>query len=95
MKYYSIDNPSYSPLIKKAKIRNNSPNTFNNVLEPDYTISFSIEEGNPPITISCKDSTTKDNNSTIKDNTNLRTNTNPLKALEPPIGIYYFENCLL
>ena len=45
MKYYSIDNSSYSPLIKKAKVLNKSPNTLNNVLELNYTISFSTKEG--------------------------------------------------
>jgi len=68
VKYYSIDNSSYSPLIKKAKVLNKSPNTLNNVLELNYTISFSTKEGNLPIIVNREDSTIRDNNSALKDN---------------------------
>jgi len=68
VKYYSIDNPSYSPLIKKAKVLNKSPNILNNVLELNYTISFSTKEGNLPTIVSREDSTIRDNDSTLKDN---------------------------
>jgi len=68
IKHYSIDNPSYSPLIKKAKVLNKSPNTLNDVLELNYTISFSTKEGNLPTIVSREDSTLKDNDSTLKDN---------------------------
>jgi len=68
VKYYSINNPSYSPLIKKAKVLNKSPNILNNVLEPNYTISFSTKEGNLLTIISKEDSTIRDNNSTLKNN---------------------------
>jgi hypothetical protein len=37
-------------------------------LEPNYTISFSTKEGDPPTIVSRGDSTTKDDNSTPKDN---------------------------
>jgi hypothetical protein len=63
-----MNNPSYSSLIKKAKVLNKSPNIFNNILEPNYTISFSTKEGNLPTIVSRRDSTIKDNNSTLKDN---------------------------
>ena len=68
IKHYSIDNPSYSPLIKKAKVLNKSPNTLNDVLELNYTISFSTKEGNLPTIVSREDSALKDNNSALKDN---------------------------
>jgi len=68
VKYYSIDDPSYSPLIKKAKVLNKSPNILNNVLELNYTISFSTKEGNLLTIVSREDSTIRDNNSTLKDN---------------------------
>ena len=68
IKYYSIDDPSYSPSIKKAKVLNKSPNTLNDVLEPNYTISFSTKEGDPPAIVSREDSALKDNNSSLKDN---------------------------
>jgi len=68
IKYYSIDDPSYSPLIKKAKVLNKSPNILYNVLELNYTISFSTKEGDPPTIVSREDSALKDNNSSLKDN---------------------------
>jgi len=68
IKYYSTNNPSYSPLIKKAKGLNKSPNILNNVLELNYTISFSTKEGNLLAIVSREDSTMRDNNSTLKDN---------------------------
>jgi hypothetical protein len=68
IKYYSTDNPSHGPLIKKAKVLNKSPNTLNNVLEPNYTISFSTKEGDLPTIVSGEDSAPKDDDSTLKDN---------------------------
>jgi hypothetical protein len=68
IKYYSIDNLSYSPLIKKAKVLNKSPNTLNDVLELNYTISFSTKEGNLLTIVSREDSTLKDNISTSRIN---------------------------
>jgi hypothetical protein len=62
-----MDNPSHGPSIKKAKVLNKSPNTFNNVLEPNYTISFSTKEGDPPTIVSGGDSATKDDDSAPKD----------------------------
>ena len=75
-----MNNPSYSPSIKKAKVLNKSLNTLNNVLEPNYTISFSTKEGNPPAIVSREGSTTRDNNSTLKDNNStLKDNNSTLK----------------
>jgi len=68
IKYYSIDNPSHSPLTKKAKVLNKSPNILNDILEPNYTISFSTKEGDLPAIVSREDSAPKDNNSSLKDN---------------------------
>jgi len=68
IKHYSIDNPSYSPSIKKAKVLNKSPNILNNVLELNYTISFSTKKGDLLAIVSKEDSTLKNNNSTLKDN---------------------------
>ena len=80
MKYYSINNPSYSPLIKKAKVLNKSPNILNNVLEPNYTISFSTKEGNLLTIVSREDSTIRDNNSALKNNNStLKDNNSTLK----------------
>jgi hypothetical protein len=137
VKYYNTNNFSYSPLIKKARILNNSLITLNNILELDYIISFSTKEGDLLAIISKKDFIIKSNSSTLKDSIftigndnsalknniyttgnndsttksydftirgnsssiensiSLKTNTEPLIALEPLISIRYFENYLL
>ena len=87
MKYYSIDNPSYSSLIKKAKVLNKSPNILNNILELDYTISFNTKKGNLLITISKKDSIIKSNSSTLKDSIYIiGDNNSTIKGYNSTIG---------
>jgi hypothetical protein len=49
-------------------VLNKSPNILNNILELNYTISFSTKEDDPPTIVSRGDSNTKDNNSAPKDN---------------------------
>jgi hypothetical protein len=109
-------------LIKKARILDNSPDTLNDILELDYTISFSTKEGDLLVIVSEKDSVMKGDGSTpkdsvsitgdddsitkgydsiiggdgssIEDSASLKTNAEPPIALEPPVSIRYFENCL-
>jgi hypothetical protein len=63
-----MDDSSRGPLIKKAKVLNKSPNMLNNILEPNYTISFSTKEGDPLTIASRGDSAIKDDDFTLKDN---------------------------
>jgi len=80
IKYYSTNNLSYSSLIKKVKVLNKLLNILNNVLELNYTISFSTKEGNLLAIVSREDSTIRDNNSTLKDNdSTLKDNNSTLK----------------
>jgi len=66
-KHHSADDPGRGPSTKKAKVLDKSPDTLNDVLEPNHTVSFSTEEGDPPATASGEDSAPKDDDSAPKD----------------------------
>ena len=88
-KRLNIDNPNYSPLIKKIKVYNNSPNISNRALELDPLTSSNLVKDTLLIPI--------DSENPIIENIiiTLKSKVKPSLVLIPLISIYYFMYYLL
>jgi hypothetical protein len=80
-----MDNPNHSPLIKKTKVYNNSPNIPNRALELDSPTSSNLVKDTLPIPINSENPTIENIIITLK------------SKVEPPlvlillISIHYFK----
>jgi hypothetical protein len=88
-KRLNIDNPNYSPLIKKIKVYNDSSNILNRALELDPPTSSNLVKDTLPVPINSENPTIENIIITLK------SKVEPPLVLTPLIGIYYFKYCLL
>jgi hypothetical protein len=80
-----MDNPNYSPLIKKIKVYNNSLNILNRALELDPPTSSNLVKDTPPLLINSENPIIENIIITLK------TKVKPPLVLIPLNSIYYFE----
>jgi 23S rRNA maturation-related 3'-5' exoribonuclease YhaM len=83
-----MDNPNYSPLIKKIKVYNNSPNIPNKALELNPPTSSNLVKDTLPVLIDSENPTIENIIITLK------SKVEPPLVLIPLISIYYFKHYL-